>query len=60
MLAALTTKRYNTSTQMHKNIKKEKKHSQYTSQQQFMCRRKKISRSQHTKNLNVSKRFERF
>jgi len=37
MLAALTTKRYrpNTSTQMHKKHKKEEKHSQYTSQQQF-------------------------
>jgi len=39
---ALTTKRYNTSTQMHKkHLKKEKRHSQYTSQQQFMCRRRK-------------------
>jgi len=31
MLAALTTKRYNTSTQMHKKHKKEEKHSQSSS-----------------------------
>jgi len=34
---------------MHeKNIKREKKHSQYTSQQQFMCRRKNLSFTTHS------------
>jgi len=49
MLAALTTKRYNTSTQMHKKHKKEEKHSQYTSRQQLMCRIKKsyVHNTQH-------------
>jgi len=48
MLAALTTKRCNTSTQMHKKHKKEEKHSHYTSRQQFMCRRKNLSFTTHS------------
>ena len=45
MLAALTTKRYNTSTQMHKNIKKTQPVHKPTT---VRVHKKKISRPQHT------------
>jgi len=49
MLAALTTKRYNTSTQMHKNIKKEEEKTQPVHKPTTVHeQKKKISRSQHT------------
>jgi len=49
MLAALTTKRYNTSTQMHKKHKKEEKNTASTQANYSSCaEEKKIPRSQHT------------
>jgi len=48
MLAALTTKRYNTSTQMHKNILKKEKNTASTQANNSSCAEEKNSRSQHT------------